>query len=356
VPFLDNIYIKNFRNIRELKLKINSSSVCFYGDNAEGKTNILEAIYILSNLKSFRYSNLNDLVNFDEKKALVEANFINDFEFNLSYEITKDNKNYKINNNAINSIKEIYNVLRIVAYTPNSYYLLLGSENEKRLFFDKLSYSINAKHIDNLIYYNRVLKQRNILIKQNKKFNIYDELLAESGSKIVEIRNQAITEIEDDIKLNFKNYFNNINDIKIKYKSYLGNTKKEILKNLSKNIEKDKAYQCTCYGTHRDIFEIKINNINTKKIISTGQSKLLTLLFKLAKLKIIKKYTKIKPIFLFDDTSSFLDIGRFKQVVDNIKELEVQIFFSTVDKSLFTEYFFDSVKVLKVINGEVKNE
>jgi len=356
VPFIDTIYIKNFRNIKELKSDFGSSNICFYGNNAEGKTNILEAIYLLSNIKSFRYSNLNDLINFEEKSAFVEGVFKNDYDFKLSYEINKDKKTYKINNMQASSLKDIYNKIRIVAFTPTCNYMLISSENEKRLYFDRLAYSINPKHIDNLIYYNKVLKNRNILIKQHKNFSLFDELIAQVAVKIINNRMLAIKEIENDVNLVFKKYFKNVNELRIKYKNTLGITKDEILNNLKKNIDKDKAYQCTSYGVHRDIFEIKINNVNAKRIISTGQSKLLTLLLKLAKLKIIKKYAKINPIFLFDDTSSFLDFDVFKQVVKNIEEIGVQIFFSTVDKSLFTAHFFDSVRFVKVNNGEVINE
>lgn len=357
MSFIESISIKNFRNIEELNLKFSSSNICFYGNNAEGKTNILEAIYLLGNTKSFRSTFLNDLINFNKKSAIVGSTINSDKigKFNIEYTLNKDSKKYKLNDNLINSIKDIYSKLSIVVYSPSSYQIILGSECARRVFFDRIAYSIEQSHLENLIYYNKLIKNRNLLIKQNKKFYIYDELIADTSVQIIELRKKAVNNIESFSSDKFISYFKSINTFHVKYKTSSGNTKNEILENLFKNRIKDKNYLCTTNGVHRDYFEIKVNGILAKKYFSTGQSKLLSLLFKLAKIQIIRKYSKIKPVFLFDDAGTFLDKNRFLQIVNNIKEIDSQIFFTSTDISLFDGNFFDSVQLLKVKKGEVKD-
>lgn len=337
-------------------MSFNSSMVCFYGDNAQGKTNIVEAISLLANSKSFRNISLSDLLKFNEKNSFVNGTF-NDVDgvFDVSYSFDKEKKTYKLNYNNLSSIKEIYDKLRIVAYTPASYLIVLGNENERRLFFDRVAFSIEKGHLDNLINYNKIIKNRNVMIKQNKKFFILDEMLAGLNEKIILARIMAVNEIERTIQNLFSNFFNEVKSLKIKYRSTCGYTKNEILDNFKKNKEKDICCLCTTLGVHRDIFDIKMNDISAKKIISTGQNKLLSLLLKLAKLEIIKKYSGISPIFIFDDAGAFLDKDRFLKLADYIKEIRVQIFFTSVDKSLFESDLFDSVQMLKVEKGELKN-
>ena len=355
MSFIESVSINKFRNVKELKINFNSLNVCFYGNNAVGKTNIIEAIYLLANSKSFRYCQLSDLINYKNKKASVESVIVNNDlgKFNLEYKLNKDKKNYKLNSNVVNSIKDIYSRLRIVSYTPSSYQIILGSENQRRVYFDRVAFSIDSKHLNNLIYYNKLIKNRNLLIRQNNTLYIYDELIAEISEQIIKLRTKASEYVQNHCSENFISYFNNIKTLNIKYKTTSGVNKTEILDNLLKNRKKDMNYLCTCSGVHRDYFEIKVDDVSVKKYFSTGQSKLLSLLFKLAKIQIIYKYSKIKPVFMFDDAGTFLDKDRFLQVVDNIKEIKSQIFFTSTDISLFEGNLFDSVQLLKVEKGEV---
>lgn len=356
MSLLGNLRINNFRNIEELKIKVTSSMVCIYGDNAQGKTNIVEAIYLLGNSKSFRNVTLVDVLKFNEKNSFVSAEFKDeDGTFDVSYSFDKEKKTYNFNSNTLSSIKNIYSKLRIVAYTPASYLLILGNENERRLFFDRVAFSINKQHLENLINYNKIIKNRNIMIKQNKKFYILDGILAELNEKIICARIKAVEEIEKIVQNIFVSFFVDVNNLKIRYKSSCGFKKEEILENIKKNKDKDICCACTTIGSHRDIFDIKIDDVNAKKIISTGQNKLLSLLLKLAKIEIIKKYSDINPIFIFDDAGAFLDKDKFLQLADYIKKIKVQIFFTSVDKSLFENDLFDSVQLLKVEKGELKN-
>lgn len=350
---LNHLSIRNFRNIKELDLKIDSSFTCFVGENAQGKTNILESVYLLSNLRSFRYSDLSTYLKEGEEKSIVKADLKDNLgAYNISYELTKKDKKYFLNKKPVQSIRNIVSDVKIIAYTPDTYNLISGEDSYRRNFLDKTIFFTDDSYINDLINYNKVLKNRNAALKNNKDYTLWDNLYCKYSEIINKNRIKILDEIKPFINNYFNKFFKNI-DLNINYKNTLPLDKNGILEKIKKDSQKDEKLGFTNSGPNRDKIEILLNNKEVKKVFSTGQIKLLAFIFKLAEIEIVKNFTKKNIIFLYDDVSAFLDKEKITQLIEIIKEKNIQILSSSVDNSLFKERFSDSVLFITVRDGRL---
>ncbi|MEI6093781.1 MAG: hypothetical protein WCQ47_08935, partial [bacterium] len=183
-----------FRNIEEAVIKIQSPFVCFYGQNAQGKTNILEAVYLMSNIRSFRAGSVQEWVQDGKQESSVMAEVSDELgSYKAGFKLKNGRRDFFINDKPIDSVKGIIKKLRIISYNPSSYELILGEDTERRKFFDRVVYSIDPDHLDDLVYYNKVLKNRNIALKQKHDYRLWDEFIAKTGEKIINRRIRAIS-------------------------------------------------------------------------------------------------------------------------------------------------------------------
>ena len=354
---LRNLKILNFRNIKEADINIKSPFVCFYGGNAQGKTNILESFYLTSNIRSFRSGGISDWINKDEKECFVSADIEDNLgDYNVSYALAKNERRFFINKNKLTGIKDVISRVRIISYGPSSHELVLGDDSERRKFLDRVVYSIDPLHLNYLVNYNKAIKNRNASIKQKEDYKIWDSALAKYGSRIVKKRISAIKMMQDYLTDTFSLFFNNDSNVSINYVPTAGIEEEQIMKKLERSQKADEEQKATTAGPHRDRIDIELNGSDAKKFVSTGQAKLISFIFKISKLRFIKEYSNKKPIFLYDDVSSFLDEKRLLQLIEIIKKEEVQIISSAVDNSLFKKLFSDSVQFITVREGRVIND
>ena len=354
---LRNLKLLNFRNIEEAEIKIDSPFVCFCGDNAQGKTNILEAFYLTANIRSFRNGNIYDWVRRDQKQAFVSANVMDDLgDYNIGYSLDKSERKFFIDNNKLSGIKDIISRIRIISYSPSSYELVLGDDSERRRFLDRVVYSIDPSHLNDLVWYNKTLKNRNSAIKQKEDYVIWDEMLAKYGSRIVKKRMSAVDMMQEYLNDTFGQFFNGSNDVCMEYVPTAGVEEDQIISKLKKSHKMDEDQRATTSGPHRDKIEILFDGSEAKRVVSTGQAKLISFIFKISKLRFIKEYSNKKPIFLYDDVSAFLDDKRLLQLIEIIKKENVQIISTAVDNSLFKKLFSDSVQFITVREGRVRND
>jgi len=348
--------ISSFRNLEEIEVKIESPFVCFYGENAQGKTNILESIYLASNIRSFRAGNTNDWIMHSKKQSKVVLSTKDDISrFTIAYEINKGFRDYFIDDKQINSIRGLIDRVRIIAYSPSSYELILGDDSERRAFFDKVVYSMDTKHLEDIVYYNKALRNRNAALKLGTDHRLWDEFLASSGERIIAKRMKAINLMQEYFKDTFDLFFGDEGKLNFVYKPSAGITSSDIKNKLEKESRNDEIRKVTGYGPHRDRIYIMFNGRDAKSSVSTGQAKLVAFLFKIAKVRFIKEFSGKKPVFLYDDVSAFLDEKRLCQLVEIIKKEDVQILSSSVDNNLFRTLFSDSVQFITVREGRVYN-
>jgi DNA replication and repair protein RecF len=362
---LDKIWIKNFRNIKNLYYEANEKLNFFIGNNAQGKTSFLEAIYVLSNPNTFRIGNDSNLINYQADSYSVsswhtfEARQINsDLCYNSVRKIFKINHkltNYKNNDR-----------LRVVLFTPDDLYLIKGSPVKRRLFIDYLLRQVSYEYSFNLDKYNSILKKRNILLKNNqansKSFIILNELFIENSVKIIIQRINLINTIDELISNLFTQINNSHIPIKIKYalsfkidsdKINSDILSKEMFKYLDQNIDNEIAKRKTLFGPHLDDLNFYLNNRSAKIYASQGQQRNLAISLKLAEVYVFKKIKNYYPLFLLDEVMAELDEERKQNLFNLLSKADFQSFLTSVSLDKINTL---GSKISIFENGELKKK
>ncbi|WP_156627821.1 DNA replication/repair protein RecF [Clostridium tertium] len=358
--FIKKIQMLNYRNYKSLNITLGKNVNVFMGDNAQGKTNILEAIYYCAFAKSHRTSKDKELINWDSENAYISVLVGKDrLDKNIDINILKDGrKAIRINKIKVSKIGELFGNFNVVMFSPEDLRIIKDSPGVRRRFIDMELCQLNSKYYYNLVQYNKILNERNVLLK-NKKLDkdildIYDIQLAKFGSDIIRERLKYIN------KLNYygKNIHRDISsgkeDVEFKYISTVKdfeNIENNFYDLLSKNRSKDIDKGSTSIGPHRDDFTVLINDIDTKSFGSQGQQRSAVLTIKFSSLKIIKELTSEYPVLLLDDVLSELDFNRKRYILSTIGEIQTIITCTGIED--LTNYLDESSRVFKVKNGDI---
>lgn len=359
---LNYLKLKNYRNCEDLEMNFCDFKNLIIGKNAQGKTNILESIYFLSNLKSVRTSNNLDLIKFEQEKteinALLEKNNTN-IEMDFSY---NDEKKKTFALNKVKSTqKDFKNVLKTVLFSTEDLMLLRGAPEDRRKWLDRAISQIYPVYDERISKYEKIRIQKNNLLKNEKfdksLFDVYNEQLAIAGSNIIYLRRKFLNEIEKIAQIKHKEISQEEN-LKIYYSSTfeLGETVEEILENyknaLEENYNEEYRKMQSLIGPHRDDIVFFINDNNSLKFASQGQQRTIVLSLKLAELDIIKEKTGTSPILLLDDVLAELDDLRQNYLLGSIDK-NTQTIITSVDTLFFNEDFLKDVKIFKINNGKI---
>lgn len=343
----------------------------FIGKNAQGKTNLLESIYLCATGSSFRTSRDSELINFYKRQAYVGVN-INHKNGKKLVEIKLDRdkpKRVKINRIELDSLRELNNDLNVVVFSPEDLKIVKGGPVERRNFLDHAISQIRPVYKYNLGRYNKILYQRNNLLKSPKPkeeimklIEIFDIQMAKVGTDIILSRKEFLNVLSNYASLIHKNLTLKHEDLYLKYTSninFKSNSRKEIenlfLEQLSHTIQKDLVTGNTGIGPHRDDIEIKLNNINSRIFGSQGQQRTVVLSIKLAQVELINMERGDYPVLLLDDVFSELDEQRREYLsrsfnkmqtvitstdllgLEGLKEIEQSIFYIEDGKILYKE-------------------
>lgn len=348
--YIEKIKLENFRNYKYENIELNKRINIIFGDNAQGKTNILEAIYFTSLGKSFRTNKEKEIVKENESQAKIEINFIkNNRKEKINAEIS-DKKKFYINDIPVKKLSELVGKINIVLFSPEDIEILRNEPIKRRKFLNIMISQLRPKYIFLLSEYNKVLEQRNNYLKKIKYENksqeyltIWDEQLEKIGIKIYEYRKEFIEKINNKIKKIHLNTTENKENIEIKYKTNID--KKKYMENLLKNKSIDIQKGYTSIGIHRDDFEIYINKKNVAIFGSQGQQRTSIISLKLAEAEVIYDEIEEYPIVLLDDFMSELDKKRINGFIQNIKNNQVLI--TTTDKINLDTVVYNLYKVEK---------
>ena len=352
--YIEKIKLQNFRNYKELELDLNKNINIIYGNNAQGKTNILESIFLCSFGKSFRTTKEKEMIKFNEEKSLVEIFYQKkDRDGKIKIEIgTK--KQISVNGIKIKKLSELLGNINIVIFTPDDINILKGGPQNRRKFLDIMISQLKPNYMYNLNLYLKTLEQRNNYLRQIKDeksdlLDIWDEKLAEYAFNICKYREEFIKKIQNKIEKIHQDITKEKEKIKIEYITECNN-KEEFLKILKNRRKLDLIKGYTTKGVHRDDFMIYINNKQIQIYGSQGQHRTAILSLKLSELAIIYDEIGEYPILLLDDFMSELDKSRRESFLENIKNTQVII---TCTEKLDIEnlnFFEYNVKNGKVIN------
>ena len=351
--WIKKLKLNNFRNYTSQEIDFDKNINIIYGENAQGKTNIIESIFLSSVGKSFRTNKEKELIKFNENFCNVEIDFEkSDRDGNIKIDIS-NKKNIFINKIKIKKLSELLGNIHTVIFTPDDINILKGGPENRRKFLNIMISQLRPKYMHIYSLYNKALEERNNYLKKIKQENaneelleIWDEQLISYGKIISEYRKEFIDKIKNKIKLIHKNITGEKEEIKIKY---LTDCLDEInYRNLLKQRRKlDIIKGFTTRGIHRDDFEIYINDILVNVYGSQGQHRTAILSLKISELQVIYDEIGENPILLLDDFMSELDENRRNNFIENIKDTQVII--TCTDKF---EINNTKVKYFKVKEGK----
>ena len=354
--WIKKIKIKNFRNYESEEINLEKNINIFYGQNAQGKTNIIESIFLCSLGKSFRTKKDKEMIKLNEQNAVVEVEYEkSDRDGKIKIEIG-NKKNIYLNGIKIKKLSELLGNLNIVIFTPDDINILKGGPQNRRRFLDIMISQLRPNYMHILNLYIKTMEQRNNYLKQIKTekkdenlLEIWDEKLAEYAIKIYEYRKEFIEKIIKKLDIIHKNITNGEEQIELEYVTEC-DSKEKYLKLLKERRKLDIIKGFTTKGVHRDDFMIYINKKDIKIFGSQGQNRTAMLSLKLAELQVIYDEIGEYPILLLDDFMSELDKTRRKNFLENIEGTQVIITGTEkldIENLEYLEYNVSNGKVLK---------
>ena len=355
--WIKKIKINNFRNYKSQEINLEKNINIFYGENAQGKTNIIEAIFLSSMGKSFRAKKDKEMIMLGEEKSNIEIEYEKtDRDGKIKIELGNKKIVY-INGIKIKKLSELLGKINVVIFTPDDINILKGGPQNRRRFLDIMISQLRPNYMYNLNLYLKTLEQRNNYLRQireeNKNENmldIWDEELSNYAINIYNYRKEFIEKIKNKIKNIHSEITNNKEEIEIEYLSEC-NSKEKYLELLKQRRKLDIIKGYTTKGIHRDDFNIYINKKELGIYGSQGQHRTAILSLKLSELNIVKDEIGESPILLLDDFMSELDEKRRKNFLEKINDVQVII---TCTEKIDIEN--KEILVYNVKSGDVKKE
>ena len=331
---IKSLKIENFRNIKNIEILPNNEMNVIYGENAQGKTNIIEAIWLFTGAKSFRGAKDEELKRFSCEKARLKIEFeAENIEKSAQIEIN-DKRIACLNEKPLKSVSHLAGKFNAIIFSPTDLRLLSDGPKVRRKFLDMAICQLYPTYIEILRGYTKAVTQRNKILKDFKNnssvlplLEVFEEEIAVSGEKIIKYRLRYIEILKEFIPEIYKGISNGRENLEIEY--IYSNRGENLLTELKNSRKEDMFTYKTSVGPHRDDLEFKINGISAKNFGSQGQKRSVALSLKLAEAEILKKNTGEYPICLLDDIMSELDPKRQNFILNHIKEM--QTFLSCCD-------------------------
>lgn len=369
---IENLALYNYRNYPLLNLKFNKKLNIIIGNNGEGKTNILESIYVLAITKSFRDSECDNLISFNEPNGIIKCRLNkNNQKTELKIEFYKDKRNKKIyiNDKQIKTYNDYLTNLNVILFSQNDMDIIRGAPSIKRKYLNVEIGQMSNKYLSLVNEYNKYLKQRNDLLKKYDEKNesnkilleILTSKLIEKGSLIYVYRNDFITKINSKIGKIYE-FFTGLPNLKIKYinsitfDNYeLNLIREEMSKKFNRIMSKEIMQGSTLIGPHRDDFIFDLDSNDLSLFGSQGQQRLAIISLKLAEIELLKESTGYNPVVLLDDIFSELDKVRRNKLLDFINK-NIQTIITTTDIKSINKKYIKNSKIVTIKNGNIYKE
>lgn len=345
--------IKNFRNINYEKIIPCDEMNIIFGENAQGKTNILEAIWLFTGAKSFRGAKDFEMVCLNKQKADLKLNFLAEGIEKSAEIIIEEKRKAKLNEKNLKTASSLAGNFYAIVFSPSDLSLLNDGPSVRRKFLDIALGQLYPSYIETLRKYLKAIAQRNKILKEYKydstlsvMLDVFEEEIATEGNKIISMRKKYIEKINEFLPIIYNGISGGKEELKTEYIS----TDNDNLKEMLLNSRKEDIYKgVTSVGPHRDDISFKINDISARSFGSQGQKRSVALALKLAEAEVIKKNIGECPIFILDDVMSELDPERQNFILNHIKGM--QVFLSCCDPSNIKQ--LKAGKVFNVKEGKI---
>ena len=356
--YIESLELKNFRNYEELSIVLDPGTNILYGDNAQGKTNVLEAVYLCGTTKSHRGSKDKEMIRFEQDESHIRMMVKKD---GVSHKIDMHLKKNKAKGIAIDGIPirkaaELFGIVNLVAFSPEDLNIIKNGPSERRRFMDLELCQLNKVYLQELTSYNKVLNQRNKLLKDigfqpglTETLDVWDMQLVSYGKKIISLRRQFMEELGEIIRQIHSNLTGKKEEIRLLYEPDV--EEKVFEEKLQSAREKDLCFRVTSVGPHRDDFCVQTNGIDIRKYGSQGQQRTAALSLKMSEIYLVEKVTKDHPVLLLDDVLSELDSSRQNYLLQSIHNIQTVITCTGLDELIENNFSID--RVFRVTEGKI---
>ncbi len=356
--YIHSLELSHYRNYNHLSIEFDPGITILYGDNAQGKTNILEAIYISGTTKSHRGSKDKDMIQFGEEESHIRLNIKkNDVGHRIDMHLRKNkSKGVAVDGQSIKKSGELFGIVHMIFFSPEDLSIIKNGPSERRRFMDLELCQLNKVYHYNYVNYNKALNQRNTLLKQiafqpglKDTLDTWDLYLIEYGKCIIEEREHFIKKLNDILKNIHGHLTGGKESIEIGYEKNVTVEQYETV--MQSKREMDLRYQSTQTGPHRDDICFYINGIDVRKYGSQGQQRTAALSLKLAEIELVKELIHDTPILLLDDVMSELDHNRKNYLLDSIQDIQTIVTCTGYDDFIKSRLKIN--RIYQVTNGKV---
>lgn len=353
-----SLELSNYRNYEKLNITFETGTNILYGNNAQGKTNILEAIYLGGTTKSHRGTKDKEMIQFDKDESHLRI-FVEkqDKRYQIDMHLKKNkSKGIAINQIPIKKASELFGILNIVFFSPEDLNIIKNGPQERRRFMDAELCQLDKIYLSDLAKYNKILNQRNKLLKDisfrpdlKETLSIWDMQLIEYGKKIILAREKFVHNLNEIVTGIHYSISGGKEEMVLSYEPNV--SAEEFEKMLTYNREKDLKLGQTTIGPHRDDLLFSIKGIDIRKFGSQGQQRTSALSLKLAEIELVKQVIHDTPVLLLDDVLSELDSNRQNYLLNNICDTQTIITCTGLDEFIRNRFHIN--RVFEVIEGEV---
>ena len=358
---VESLELKNYRNYDQLHMQFSPGTNILYGNNAQGKTNILEAVYVCCTTKSHRSSKDREMIRFHEEESHIKLTVRkNDVPYRIDMHLKKNKaKGVAINGIPIRKASELFGIVNVVFFSPEDLNLIKNGPAERRKFIDLELCQLNKLYVHSLVSYNKILMQRNKLLRElafhpeyEETLDVWDMQLVHYGKDIIRCRQEFIGQLNEIIHEIHWKLSGEKEDLIMVYDP---NAAAEHLEaELMRSRVQDKKQKTTLVGPHRDDIGFFMGEIDIRKFGSQGQQRTAALALKLAEIELVKKLVKDYPILLLDDVLSELDGERQNHLLSAINHIQTMITCTGLEDFVNNRFRID--KLYHVVEGTVTGE
>ncbi len=358
---IESMELLDFRNYPSLKIDFDPGTNIFYGDNAQGKTNVLEAIYLCCTAKSHRGSRDREIIRFDREESHIKLKIRKD---GVPYRIDMHLKKNKTKGIAVNGIpikkaSQLFGIANVVFFSPEDLSIIKNGPGERRRFLDMELCQLDKLYVHALIHYNKILLQRNRLLKDlpfhpeyEPTLDVWDEQLVTYGIQVMQRRSRFVGQLNEMIGSIHQELTGGKEKLVLYYEP---NAVPESFGDMLRdNREQDKKQKTTLNGPHRDDMRFMVNGIDIRRFGSQGQQRSAALSLKLSEIELVRSLIHDYPILLLDDVLSELDAGRQNHLLNSINHIQTMITCTGLDD--FVEHRFHLDRVFNVTDGTIHRE
>ena len=357
--FIESIELSDYRNYSHLHIDFHKGTNVLYGDNAQGKTNILEAVYVCSTTKSHRGSKDKEMIRFGADESHIKMMVRRDgIPYRIDMHLKKNKaKGVAVNGVPIKKASELFGILNMVFFSPEDLNIIKNGPAERRRFLDSELCQLDKIYLSDLTTYNKILNQRNKLLKDmvyrpdlKDTLPVWDMQLVETGRKIIRRRKQFVDELNEIVHDIHYRISGEKEDLLLQYEPSIEDIFFE--DELSRVKERDMRQCMTSVGPHRDDLLFSIGEVDIRKFGSQGQQRTSALSLKLSEIELVKRSIHDTPVLLLDDVLSELDSNRQNYLLNSIHDTQTLITCTGLDE--FVKNRFHINKIFKVVQGTVE--